>query len=90
MKFYLDHLKDLGGNHAAELYYEYLVQMDKMMAKDRYGYFSLTVTRVEEVLGLKRYAQDKARKLLIEKGWLRCRQGGGKSPAIKFKILEQI
>lgn len=72
----------------AVLYHEYLVQMDRVMAKDSHGYFNLTAAKIEKTIGLSRHVQDKARQLLVTKKWLRCKRGGGESPAIRFKVLE--
>lgn len=85
MQIHLHHLYELGDNHHAELYYEYLVQCDRFLPKDNAGFFELSTSSVFKVVRLKRHVQSNARALLAEKGWIECKTEKFKT---KFKVLK--
>lgn len=76
--FHPKHAQELGSNNT-ELYYEYL----KFCQGEDDG-VTKSVTQIQTELNLKRSTQDRARRILCERGWLLCESFNGER--IKYKV----
>lgn len=89
LKVHLDHVVQLDGYHLAEIYFEYLkmCQANPYIVKDQDGFFSRAKSQIEQDIYLKRSIQEKARIILLTRGWIVCRIKAERSPTIHFKIV---
>jgi hypothetical protein len=79
--FHPEHARELG-NDKAELYFEYL----KFCQGKGDGAIK-SVIQIQKELGMKRAVQERARLLLVKKGWLFCGVVSKRSPTNKYRIL---
>lgn len=79
------------GSINAAIYFRQL-DFTQHYCKTRDGWFSCSVQEIRNATYLSRFQQEAARRLLVDKGWvraaLRCRSGG--TPTLHYKVIASI
>lgn len=89
IKLDIKELDELDNYHPAGTYYQYLVlcSSNRFIPKDKDGYFERSVAQIEQTIKYKRSVQEKARRMLLQRGWISCRvQMQRRSPVMGFRL----